>query len=48
MQSALFAAENLEKESTTPGFALQNSKMLKIELNGEAMCSSPTARPTST
>ena len=37
MQSALFAAENLEKESNTPGFALQNSKMLKIELNGEAM-----------
>lgn len=37
MQSALFAAENLEKESSTPGFALQNSKMLKIELNGEAM-----------
>jgi len=37
MQSALFAAENLEKESATPGFVLQNSKMLKIELNGEAM-----------
>ncbi|GIH11161.1 hypothetical protein Rhe02_92280 [Rhizocola hellebori] len=37
MQSALFAAENLEKESTTPGFTLQNSKMLKIELRGEAM-----------
>jgi uncharacterized protein (AIM24 family) len=37
MQSALFAAENLEKESTTPGLTLQNSKMLKIELNGECM-----------
>ncbi|HCT75022.1 MAG TPA: hypothetical protein DGT23_00205 [Micromonosporaceae bacterium] len=37
MQSALFAAENLEKESATPGFALQNSKMLKVELNGEFM-----------
>lgn len=35
MQSALFAAENLEKESATPGFALQNAKMLKVELNGE-------------
>lgn len=37
MQSALFAAENLEKESSTPGLVLQNSKLLKIELNGEAM-----------
>ena len=37
MQSALFAAENLEKESAQPGMRLQNSKMLKIELNGEAM-----------
>lgn len=35
MRSALFAAENLEKESTQPGMRLQNSKMLKIELNGE-------------
>lgn len=37
MQSALFAAENLEKESSTPGLSLQNSKMLKVELNGECM-----------
>lgn len=37
MQSALFAAENLEKESTTPGLTLQNSKMLKVELRGEVM-----------
>lgn len=37
MRSALFAAENLEKESTQPGMRLQNSKMLKIELNGECM-----------
>jgi uncharacterized protein (AIM24 family) len=37
MQSALFATENLEKESATPGLVLQNSKMLKAELNGEAM-----------
>lgn len=37
MRSALFAAENLEKESQQPGMRLQNSKMLKIELNGEAM-----------
>jgi uncharacterized protein (AIM24 family) len=37
MRSALFAAENLEKESTQPGLRLQNSKMLKIELNGECM-----------
>ncbi|MBO4208030.1 AIM24 family protein [Micromonospora echinofusca] len=37
MRSALFSAENLEKESTQPGMRLQNSKMLKIELNGEAM-----------
>jgi uncharacterized protein (AIM24 family) len=37
MQSALFAAENLEKATTTPGMVLQNSKMLKIQLNGECM-----------
>jgi uncharacterized protein (AIM24 family) len=37
MRSALFAAENLEKESRQPGMRLQNSKMLKIELDGEAM-----------
>jgi len=37
MRSALFAAENLEKESDQPGMRLQNSKMLKIELNGECM-----------
>jgi uncharacterized protein (AIM24 family) len=37
MRSALFSAENLEKESDQPGLRLQNHKMLKIELNGEAM-----------
>src|SRR5215212_5277821 len=37
MRSALFAAENLEKESTQPGLRLQSSKMLKVELNGEFM-----------
>jgi hypothetical protein len=37
MRSALFSAENLEKESAQPGMRLQNSKMLKIELIGEAM-----------
>jgi len=37
MRSALFAAENLEKESAQPGMRLQNSKMLKIELRGECM-----------
>lgn len=37
MRSALFSAENLEKESTQPGLRLQNSKMLKVELNGEVM-----------
>jgi len=37
MRSDLFAAENLEKESAQPGMRLQNSKMLKIELNGECM-----------
>lgn len=37
MRSALFSADNLEKESTEPGLRLQNSKMLKVELNGEVM-----------
>jgi uncharacterized protein (AIM24 family) len=37
MRSALFSAENLEKESAEPGIRLQNSKMLKVELNGEVM-----------
>lgn len=37
MQSPLFAQENLEKELSNPGLTLQNSKLLKIELNGEAM-----------
>jgi uncharacterized protein (AIM24 family) len=37
MRSALFAAENMEKESAQPGIRLQNSKMVKIELNGECM-----------
>ena len=37
MRSELFSADNLEKESAQPGMRLQNSKMLKIELNGEAM-----------
>jgi len=37
MRSELFAAENMEKESSEPGLRLQNSKMLKVELNGEIM-----------
>jgi uncharacterized protein (AIM24 family) len=37
MQSALFAAENLEKQPTSPGMVLQNSKMLKVQLDGECM-----------
>jgi uncharacterized protein (AIM24 family) len=37
MRSALFAAENMEKESNQPGMRLQNSKMLKVEMNGEIM-----------
>ncbi|MEU5563181.1 AIM24 family protein [Micromonospora musae] len=37
MRSSLFSAENLEQESAQPGMRLQNSKLLKIELNGEAM-----------
>jgi uncharacterized protein (AIM24 family) len=35
MRSELFAASNLEQESAQPGLRLQNSKMLKVELNGE-------------
>lgn len=38
MRSELFSADNLEKESNQPGMRLQNSKMLKVELNGEMMC----------
>jgi uncharacterized protein (AIM24 family) len=37
MRSALFAAENMEKATTQPGLMLQNSKMLKVGLNGEVM-----------
>ena len=37
MRSNLFAPENQEQESTQPGLRLQNSKMLKIELAGEAL-----------
>ena len=37
MRSELFSAENLEKESAQPGLRLQNSKLLKAELNGEFM-----------
>jgi uncharacterized protein (AIM24 family) len=37
MRSELFASENLEKEDAQPGLRLQNSKTLKIELNGECM-----------
>jgi uncharacterized protein (AIM24 family) len=37
MRSDLFSAENLEKESNQPGLRLQNSKLLKAELNGEFM-----------
>ena len=35
MRSELFSTENLEKESAQPGLRLQNSKLLKAELNGE-------------
>jgi uncharacterized protein (AIM24 family) len=42
MRSALFAAENLEKESQQPGMRLQNSKLLKVELNGEVMARTGT------
>jgi len=37
MRSNLFAPENKEQESAQPGLRLQNSKMLKVELNGECM-----------
>jgi uncharacterized protein (AIM24 family) len=37
MRSELFATDNMEKESAQPGLRLQNSKMLKVELNGEVM-----------
>jgi uncharacterized protein (AIM24 family) len=37
MRSDLFAADNLEKEPGQPGMKLQNSKMLKIQLDGEMM-----------
>jgi len=37
MRSELFSADNLEKESDQAGMRLQNSKMLKVELNGEIM-----------
>src|SRR3954453_17675356 len=37
MRSALFAAENMEKEAQQPGMRLQNSKMLKVAINGEVM-----------
>jgi uncharacterized protein (AIM24 family) len=37
MRSELFSADNLEKESNQPGLRLQNSKLLKAELNGDFM-----------
>jgi uncharacterized protein (AIM24 family) len=37
MRSELFSAENLEKESAQAGLRLQNSKLLKAELNGDFM-----------
>jgi uncharacterized protein (AIM24 family) len=37
MRSELFSPDNLEKESDQPGLRLQNSKLLKVELNGEVM-----------
>jgi uncharacterized protein (AIM24 family) len=37
MRSELFAASNMENESPQLGMKLQNSKMLKIELNGEML-----------
>src|SRR5215208_4815701 len=42
MRSALFAAENMEKESQQPGMRLQNSKLLKVEMNGEMMARTGT------
>src|SRR4029079_19617516 len=38
MRSELFSTDNVETESAPPGLRLQNSKMLKVELNGEIMC----------
>ena len=35
MRSELFSKDNLEKESAQPGLRLQNSKLLKAELNGD-------------
>src|SRR5215510_1880267 len=40
MRSELFSPDNLEKESAQPGLVLQNSKLLKVELNGEVMARS--------
>lgn len=37
MRSALFSQENLERAAQQPGMQLQNSKMLKIALNGEVL-----------
>ena len=37
MRSELFSADKMEVESAQPGMRLQNSKMLKVELNGEIM-----------
>jgi uncharacterized protein (AIM24 family) len=37
MRSELFSKDNLEKESDQPGLRLQNSKLLKAELNGDFM-----------
>jgi uncharacterized protein (AIM24 family) len=37
MRSELFTTDNLEKESAQPGLRLQNSKLLKVELNGEML-----------
>lgn len=36
MRSELFSAANMEQESEQPGLRLQNSKLLKVELRGEA------------
>jgi len=37
MRSDLFASDKLENQSPEPGLKLQNSKMLKVALNGEVM-----------
>lgn len=37
MRSDLFAPENAETQTQQPGMKLQNSKMLKVALNGEMM-----------